>query len=165
MLVGDRFVADRGNLDLGGGFMSVKGKGEWSSKTTILMSFQSSEGTYILEIPVSRITFNIQQDAEEGYFRLDIGEDSTLPREEAYWARSYVKDCEPSTWSYGWVMPPNCATKPTGDQLVISDQLRNRGISSLMDEVFKESARVELTLSPSMYNDILGTQTAGSSVE
>lgn len=121
-----------------------------ASGTSILVAFEGNNGSYILEIPVSRVTFDIRQDISETSMSVDVPK-TPEPRSVAYWQHSYA--CN-NTWSYGWVRV-DCTPLPS--HLVVSDDVRRQGLASVMDGAFnKESAGVKVTLPPSMYNDILG---------
>ena len=75
------------------------------------------------------------------------------PKEVAYWLHSYA--CSKDTWVYGWVQK-NCTPNPP--QLVVSENTSRQGLSPVIADAFKESAGAKITLSPSMYNDILGSR-------
>ena len=75
------------------------------------------------------------------------------PKEVAYWQHSYT--CNNSTWSYGWVRA-NCTALPS--RLIVSDDVSRQGLSPVIADAFKESAGAKITLSPSMYNNILGVK-------
>lgn len=151
IVIGDRTTVDSGQVSYGGIFY-VKGAGEWASNTSILVSFEGDNGLYVLEIPVSRVTFNVRQGATEAFLSVDVP-DTKQPEEVAYWQHSYT--CSDNTWAYGWVQK-NCSPNPP--QLVISDDVSRQGLSPVIADAFKESAGAKITLSPSMYNDILGSR-------
>lgn len=123
-----------------------------ASGTSILVAFEGDNGSYVLEIPVSRVTFDIRQDVAEASMSVDVP-DTKQPEEVAYWQHSYT--CSDNTWAYGWVQK-NCSPNPP--QLVISDDVSRQGLSPVIADAFKESAGAKITLSPSMYNDILGSR-------
>ena len=149
--VGDKTTVDSGQVSYGGIFY-VKGAGEWASNTSILVSFEGDNGSYILEIPISKITFNIRPDVSEASMSVDVP-DTKQPEEVAYWQHSYT--CSDSTWSYGWVRV-NCTAIPS--RLVVSDDMSRQGLAPVIADAFKESAGAKITLTPSMYNDILGSR-------
>lgn len=151
VVIGDRTTVDSGQVSYSGMFY-VKGAGEWTSSTAILTSFEGDNGYYILEIPVSRVTFDVRQDVAEASMSVDVP-DTKQPEEVAYWQHSYT--CSDNTWAYGWVQK-NCSPNPP--QLVISDDVSRQGLSPVIADAFKESAGAKITLSPSMYNDILGSR-------
>ena len=150
VVIGDRTTVSSGQVSCGGMFY-IKGAGEWTSSTAILASFEGDNGYYILEIPVSRVTFDVRQDVAEASMSVDVP-DTKQPEEVAYWQHSYT--CSDNTWAYGWVQK-NCSPNPP--QLVISDDVSRQGLSPVIADAFKESAGAKITLSPSMYNDILGS--------
>ena len=151
IVIGDKTTVDSGQVSYGGMFY-IKGAGEWTSSTAILTSFEGDNGYYILEIPVSRVTFDVRQDVAEASMSVDVP-DTKQPEEVAYWQHSYT--CSDNTWAYGWVQK-NCSPNPP--QLVISDDVSRQGLSPVIADAFKESAGAKITLSPSMYNDILGSR-------
>ena len=121
-----------------------------ASGTSILVAFEGNNGSYVLDIPVSRVTFDIRQDVKEASMSVDVPK-TPEPRSVAYWQHSYA--CN-NTWSYGWVRV-DCTPLPS--HLIVSDDVRSQGLASVMDGAFnKGSAGVKVTLPPSMYNDILG---------
>ena len=151
IVIGDKTTVDSGQVSYDGGAFYVKGEGEWASSTSILVSFEGNNGSYVLEIPVSRITFDIRQDVTEASMSVDVPE-TKQPEEVAYWLHSYT--CSDSTWSYGWVQV-NCTAIPS--RLVVSDDMRRQGLSTVLNGAFnKESAGATIVLSPSMYDNILG---------
>lgn len=149
--VGDRTTAGSGRVDYGGLFY-IKGAGEWTSGTSILVAFEGDNGSYILEIPISRVTFDVRQNIEEASMSVYVP-DTKQPEEVAYWQHSYT--CNNSTWSYGWVRA-NCTALPS--RLIVSDDVSRQGLSPVIADAFKGSAGAKITLSPSMYNDILGSR-------
>ena len=151
VVIGDRTTVDSGQVSYSGMFY-VKGAGEWTSSTSILVAFEGNNGSYVLEIPISKITFDIQRDATEAFLSVDVP-DTKQPEEVAYWQHSYT--CSDNTWAYGWVQK-NCSPNPP--QLVISDDVSRQGLSPVIADAFKGSAGAKITLSPSMYNDILGSR-------
>lgn len=151
IVVGDKTTVSSGQVSYGGMFY-IKGAGEWTSSTAILTSFEGDNGYYILEIPVSRVTFDVRQDVAEASMSVDVP-DTKQPEEAAYWQHSHT--CSDNTWAYGWVQK-NCSPNPP--QLVISDDVSRQGLSPVIADAFKESAGAKITLSPSMYNDILGSR-------
>lgn len=115
-------------------------------------AFEGDNGSYVLEIPVSRVTFDIRQDVKEASMSVDVPK-TPEPRSVAYWQHSYA--CN-NTWSYGWVRV-DCTPLPS--HLIVSDEVRSQGLASVMDGAFnKGSAGVKVTLPPSMYNNILGVK-------
>lgn len=152
VVIGDRTTVSSGRVAYGGLFY-IKGSGEWSSSTSILVSFEGDNGSYILEMPISKITFNIQQDATGAFLSIDTPE-TRQPRSVAYWQYSYT--CSDNTWSYGWVKV-NCSPAPT--RLIVSDDVTRQGLAPVISNAFKGAAGARITLSPSMYNDILGAKT------
>ena len=152
IVIGDKTTVDSGQVSYGGGMFYVKGAGQWTSSTSILVAFEGDNGYYILEIPVSRVTFDVRQDVAEASMSVDVP-DTKQPEEVAYWQHSYT--CSDNTWAYGWVQK-NCSPNPP--QLVISDDVSRQGLSPVIADAFKGSAGAKITLSPSMYNDILGSR-------
>lgn len=150
--VGDRTTAGSGRVDYGGLFY-IKGAGEWTSGTSILVAFEGNNGSYVLEIPISKITFDIRPDVSEASMSIDVPK-TPEPRSVAYWQHSYA--CGNSIWSYGWVLMDCTALPPN---VVISDDMSRQGLAPIIADTFKESAGARITLSPSMYNDILGLKT------
>ncbi|MBF1031840.1 MAG: hypothetical protein HXK99_03125 [Candidatus Nanosynbacter sp.] len=65
-----------------------------ASGTSILVAFEGDNGSYILEIPVSRITFDVRQNIEEASMSVYVP-DTKQPEEVAYWQHSYT--CNNST--------------------------------------------------------------------
>ncbi len=55
-----------------------------ASGTSILVSFEGDNGSYVLEIPVSRVTFDIRQDVKEASMSVDVPK-TPEPRSVAYW--------------------------------------------------------------------------------
>lgn len=152
IVIGDKTTVDSGQVSYGGGMFYVKGEGRWTSSTSILVAFEGDNGSYILEIPISRVTFDVRQNIEEASMSVYVP-DTKQPEEVAYWQHSYT--CNNSTWSYGWVQK-NCTPNPP--QLVVSENTSRQGLSPVIADAFKESAGAKITLSPSMYNDILGSR-------
>ena len=152
IVIGDKTTVDSGQVSYGGGMFYVKGEGRWTSSTSILVAFEGDNGSYILEIPISRVTFDVRQNIEEASMSVYVP-DTKQPEEVAYWQHSYT--CNNSTWSYGWVRA-NCAALPS--RLIVSDDVSRQGLSPIIADAFKESAGAKITLSPSMYNDILGSR-------
>ena len=123
-----------------------------ASGTSILVVFEGNNGSYVLEIPVSRVTFDIRRGVKEASMSVDVPK-TPEPRSVAYWQHSYA--CN-NTWSYGWVRV-DCTPLPS--HLIVSDDVRSQGLISVMDGAFnKGSAGVKVTLPPSMYNNILGVK-------
>lgn len=149
--IGDKTTVSSGRVDYGGLFY-IKGAGEWTSGTSILVAFEGNNGSYVLEVPISKITFNIQQDISEASMSVDVPK-TPEPRSVAYWQHSYT--CSDSIWRYGWVLMDCTALPPS---IVISDDVSRQGLAPVIADAFKGSAGVRITLSPSMYNDILGAK-------
>lgn len=99
VVIGDRTTVDSGQVSYSGMFY-VKGAGGWTSSTSILVAFEGNNDSYVLEIPISKITFDIQRDATEAFLSVDVP-DTKQPEEVAYWQHSYT--CSDNTWAYGWV--------------------------------------------------------------
>lgn len=151
VVIGDRTTVDSGQVSYSGMFY-VKGEGEWTSSTSILVAFEGNNGSYVLEIPISKITFDVRQNIEEASMSVYVP-GTEQPEEVAYWQHSYT--CNNSTWSYGWVRA-NCTALPS--RLIVSDDVSRQGLSPVIADAFKESAGAKITLSPSMYNNILGVK-------
>lgn len=152
IIIGDKTTVSSGQVSYDGGAFYVKGEGEWASSTSILVSFEGNNGSYVLEIPVSRVTFDVRQNIEEASMSVYVP-GTEQPKEVAYWLHSYA--CSKDTWVYGWVQK-NCTPNPP--QLVVSENTSRQGLSPVIADAFKESAGAKITLSPSMYNDILGSR-------
>lgn len=152
IIIGDKTTVSSGQVSYDGGAFYVKGEGEWASSTSILVSFEGNNGAYVLEIPISRVTFDVRQNIEEASMSVYVP-GTEQPKEVAYWQHSYT--CNNSTWSYGWVRA-NCTALPS--RLIVSDDVSRQGLSPVIADAFKESAGAKITLSPSMYNDILGSR-------
>lgn len=151
IVIGDKTTVDSGQVSYGGGMFYVKGEGRWTSSTSILVAFEGDNGSYILEIPISRVTFDVRQNIEEASMSVYVP-DTKQPEEVAYWQHSYT--CNNSTWSYGWVQA-NCTALPS--RLIVSNDVRSQGLATVLNGAFnKESAGATIVLSPSMYNNILG---------
>lgn len=119
-----------------------------ASGAAISVAFEGDNGSHILEVPTSKITFDVRRDVEGASMSVDVP-NIKQSEEVAYWLHSYA--CSKDTWSYGWVQK-NCSPNPP--QLVVSDdKLRSQGLAS----VIEKSAGVKITIPPSMYNDILGS--------
>lgn len=114
-----------------------------ASGAAISVAFEGDNGSHILEVPTSKITFDVRRDVEGASMSVDVP-NIKQSEEVAYWLHSYA--CSKDTWAYGWVQK-NCSPNPP--QLVVSD---GQGLAL----VIKGSAGVRVTLPPSMYNDILG---------
>lgn len=125
-----------------------------ASGAAISVAFEGDNGSHILEVPTSKITFDVRRDVEGASMSVDVP-NIKQSEEVAYWLHSYT--CSKDTWDYGWVQK-NCSPNPP--YLVVSDDARSQGLAL----VIKGSSGVKVTLSPSMYNDILGV-TAGNPVE
>ena len=125
-----------------------------ASGAAISVAFEGDNGSHILEVPTSKITFDVRRDVAGASMSVDVP-NIKQSEEVAYWLHSYT--CSKDTWAYGWVQK-NCSPNPP--YLVVSDDARSQGLAL----VIKGSSGVKVTLSPSMYNDILGV-TAGNPVE
>ena len=125
-----------------------------ASGAAISVAFEGDNGSHILEVPTSKITFDVRRDVAGASMSVDVP-NIKQSEEVAYWLHSYT--CSKDTWAYGWVQK-NCSPNPS--YLVVSDDARSQGLAL----VIKGSSEVKVTLSPSMYNDILGV-TAGNPVE
>lgn len=152
IIIGDKTTVSSGQVSYDGGAFYVKGEGEWASSASILVSFEGNNGSYVLEIPVSRVTFDVRQNIEEASMSVYVP-GTEQPKEVSYWLHSYA--CSKDTWVYGWVQK-NCTPNPP--QLVVSENTSRQGLSPVIADAFKESAGAKITLSPSMYNDILGSR-------
>lgn len=151
IIIGDKTTVSSGQVSYDGGAFYVKGEGEWASSTSILVSFEGNSGSYVLEIPVSRVTFDVRQNIEEASMSVYVP-GTEQSKEVAYWLHSYA--CSKDTWTYGWVQK-NCTPNPP--QLVVSENTSRQGLSTVLNDAFnKESAGATIVLSPSMYNNILG---------
>ena len=117
-----------------------------ASGASILVAFEGDNGSHILEVPTSKITFDVRRDVAGASMSVDVP-NIKQSEEVAYWLHSYA--CSKDTSAYGWVQK-NCSPNPL--QLVVSDDARSQGLAL----VIKGSAGVKVTLPPSMYNDILG---------
>ncbi len=49
IVIGDKTAVDSGQVSYGGGMFYVKGEGQWTSSTSILVAFEGDNGSYILE--------------------------------------------------------------------------------------------------------------------
>lgn len=125
VVIGDRTTVDSGQVSYSGMFY-VKGEGEWTSSTSILVAFEGNNGSYVLDIPVSRVTFDIRRGVKEASMSVDVPK-TPEPRSVAYWQHSYA--CN-NTWSYGWVRV-DCTPLPS--HLIVSDDVRSQGLISVMD--------------------------------
>lgn len=125
-----------------------------ASGAAISVAFEGDNGSHILEVPTSKITFDVRRDVAGASMSVDVP-NIKQSEEVAYWLHSYT--CSKDTWAYGWVQK-NCSPNPS--YLVVSDDARSQGLAL----VIKGSSGIKVTLSPSMYNDILGV-TAGNPVE
>ena len=74
IVIGDKTTVDSGQVSYGGGMFYVKGEGQWTSSTSILVAFEGDNGYYILEIPISRVTFDVRQNIEEALSLIHISE-------------------------------------------------------------------------------------------
>ena len=125
-----------------------------ASGAAISVAFEGDNGSHILEVPTSKITCDVRRDVAGASMSVDVP-NIKQSEEVAYWLHSYT--CSKDTWAYGWVQK-NCSPNPS--YLVVSDDARSQGLAL----VIKGSSGIKVTLSPSMYNDILGV-TAGNPVE
>ena len=117
-----------------------------ASGAAISFAFEGDNGSHILEVPTSKITFDVRRDVAGASMSVDVP-NIKQSEEVAYWLHSYT--CSKDTWDYGWVQK-NCSPNPS--YLIVSDDARSQGLAL----VIKGSSGVKVTLSPSMYNDILG---------
>ena len=117
-----------------------------ASGAAISVAFEGDNGSHILEVPTSKITFDVRRDVAGASMSVDVP-NIKHSEEVAYWLHSYT--CSKDTWDYGWVQK-NCSPNPS--YLIVSDDARSQGLAL----VIKGSSGVKVTLSPSMYNDILG---------
>ena len=117
-----------------------------ASGAAISVAFEGDNGSHILEVPTSKITFDVRRDVAGASMSVDVP-NIKQSEEVAYWLHSYT--CSKDTWDYGWVQK-NCSPNPS--YLIVSDDARSQGLAL----VIKGSSGVKVTLSPSMYNDILG---------
>ena len=117
-----------------------------ASGAAISVAFEGDNGSHILEVPTSKITFDVRRDVEGASMSVDIP-NIKQSEEVAYWLHSYA--CSKDTWAFGWLQK-NCSPNPP--YLVVSDDARSQGLAL----VIEKSAGARITLSPSMYNDILG---------
>lgn len=118
-----------------------------ASGAAISVALEGDNGSHILEVPTSKITFDVRRDVEGASMSVDIP-NIKQSEEVAYWLHSYA--CSKDTWAFGWLQK-NCSPNPP--YLVVSDDARSQGLAL----VIEKSAGARITLSPSMYNDILGT--------
>ena len=122
-----------------------------ASGAAISVAFQGDNGSHILEVPTSKITFDVRRDVAGASMSVDVP-NIKQSEEVAYWLHSYT--CSKDTWDYGWVQK-NCTPNPP--QLVVSENTSRQGLSTVLNGAFnKESAGATIVLSPSMYNNILG---------
>ena len=117
-----------------------------ASGAAISVALEGDNGSHILEVPTSKITFDVRRDVEGASMSVDIP-NIKQSEEVAYWLHSYA--CSKDTWTFGWLQK-NCSPNPP--YLVVSDDARRQGLAL----VIEKSAGARITLSPSMYNDILG---------
>lgn len=117
-----------------------------ASGAAISVALEGDNGSHILEVPTSKITFDVRRDVEGASMSVDIP-NIKQSEEVAYWLHSY--SCSKDTWAFGWLQK-NCSPNPP--YLVVSDDARSQGLAL----VIEKSAGARITLSPSMYNDILG---------
>ena len=117
-----------------------------ASGAAISVALEGDNGSHILEVPTSKITFDVRRDVEGASMSVDIP-NIKQSEEVAYWLHSYT--CSKDTWVFGWLQK-NCSPNPP--YLVVSDDARSQGLAL----VIEKSAGARITLSPSMYNDILG---------
>ncbi len=117
-----------------------------ASGAAISVALEGDNGSHILEVPTSKITFDVRRDVEGASMSVDIP-NIKQSEEVAYWLHSYA--CSKDTWVFGWLQK-NCSPNPP--YLVVSDDARSQGLAL----VIEKSAGARITLSPSMYNDILG---------
>jgi hypothetical protein len=117
-----------------------------ASGAAISVALEGDNGSHILEVPTSKITFDVRRDVEGASMSVDIP-NIKQSEEVAYWLHSYA--CSKDTWAFGWLQK-NCSPNPP--YLVVSDDARSQGLAL----VIEKSAGARITLSPSMYNDILG---------
>ena len=117
-----------------------------ASGAAISVALEGDNGSHILEVPTSKITFDVRRDVEGASMSVDIP-NIRQSEEVAYWLHSYA--CSKDTWAFGWLQK-NCSPNPP--YLVVSDDARSQGLAL----VIEKSAGARITLSPSMYNDILG---------
>ena len=147
VMIGRQVDGSIGSTYVYGGLFSTEARTTLQPGSSISMNFQSGKSSYILQVPVSKISFRQTSGSSRVTFFIDNrrGVDSNgYYRDYGTYKRH---DCQPVIKSV--ILVPSCI-----DTLVLDEATWRRGLAPIVAEHL-DSAIVEL--SPDLYKKILGT--------
>lgn len=147
VVIGRQVDGSIGSTYVYGGLFSTEARTTLQPGSSISMNFQSGTSSYILQVPVSKISFR----QTSGSSRVTFFIDNTRGVEADGYRRNYGTykrhDCKPVVKSV--ILAASCI-----DTVVLNEGTRRRGLAPIVAEHL-DSAIVEL--SPDLYRKILGT--------
>ena len=155
--IGGRSVSATGEAAVSGGFV-VSAYIRMQAGASILVDYQHPDGSHeALEIPLSKIKFNIIDDDEMSSMVINFVD---MPGAEGYVAKDTLGDCHPSI-QWGWWLR-EC---PTVENTLVTSTIGDEGLSGLLQKALASNPGKFVTMSVTRdkYNQILGS--AGSAPE
>lgn len=147
VVIGRQVDGSIGSAYVYGGLFSTEARTTLQPGSSISMNFQSGTSSYILQVPVSKISFRQTSGSSRVTFFIDnklgVDADGNYRKYGSYKRH----DCQPVVKSV--ILAPSCI-----DTLVLDEGTRRRGLAPIVAEHL-DSAIVEL--SPDLYRKILGT--------
>lgn len=146
--LGSRFAGTSGHLAVDSGLFYTRGEGAWSPATAVSLGFENPDGrSWILEIPVSRITF-IQDAGAKPSVVVNLNGSSYGPDFETTIDHG---GCLKIEW--GWWL---CATGEPTVTLSVSDDAERAGLAPIVAQAFSDGgSSATITLTPEQYDALL----------
>lgn len=150
--LGSRISGTSGQSSVSGNWFYVYGEGSWTPATTLSLGFQSNSGrSWILEVPVSRVTFIQDADADPSV-KITLRGDT---RGLGFNMKKTNPGCDVKVLAGWWVCIPPDEPLYT---LSASDDAERAGLAPVLAQAFAEgNASAEITLTPKQYNALLNS--------
>ncbi|MDO5343983.1 MAG: hypothetical protein Q4F02_03705 [Candidatus Saccharibacteria bacterium] len=147
--LGSRFAGTSGEMSVNGGIFSVYGEGSWSPATAVSLGFENPDGrSWILEIPVSRITF-VQDAGAKPNVLINLNGSSYDPEFKATIDHG---GCHLKI-EWGWWL---CAAGEPKVALSVSDDAERAGLAPIVAQAFSDGgSSATITLTPQQYDALL----------
>mgnify|MGYP000843582907 FL=1 len=145
--LGERFAGTSGNISFNGNFFFIHGSGSWTPATAVSIGFSSQDKSYILEIPMSKITF-VQSSTANPSVNIHI--DPNAIASNNYTIQNYYSACHARV-SFGWWY---CHRALERSSLSVTN---STGLSEVIQSAFVDNGdtHVTITLTPEQYQLLL----------
>ena len=156
--IGGRSVSATGEAAVNGGVFAISAYIRVQAGASILVDYQHPDGSHeALEIPLSKIKFNIIDDDEMSSMVINFVD---MPGAEGYVAKDTLGDCHHDI-RWGWWLR-EC---PTVENTQVTSTIGDEGLSGLLQKSLASNPGkfVTMNIKASEYQQILGS--AGSTTE